>query len=57
MKKTKNDFNLSLEKLFSNEPVNFLQQLFDFHLVIQNADKEEIISIWYTLISCRIYFA
>lgn len=49
----KNDFNLSLERLFSSEPTNLLQQLFDLNLVIQESSEQEIIAIWHTLNSAE----
>lgn len=48
-----NDFNLSLERLFSSEPVNLLKQLFDLNLIIQKSDENKIIAIWHTLNSAE----
>lgn len=43
------DPNKSLEQLLSAQPDNILQQLLAFNLMIQKADKQEVIAIWHTL--------
>ena len=53
MEEQKNDFNLSLEKLFSSEPKDLLQQLFNLNLIIQKSNEKEIIAIWHTLNSAE----
>lgn len=53
MEEQKNDFNLSLEKLFSSEPTNLLQQLFDLNLTIQKSNEKELVAMWHTFNSAE----
>lgn len=47
------DFNQALADAFSAEPADLLGQLFKLHSLIQKAEEDEVVAIWYTLESAE----